>query len=576
LSALLIGLTLPNVWLPLGGVLPIRVTFHYDIASVTPGVATDVTGLHVGDRVEPQSTNGAVRLAFLNQYFPKPGETLSFRAHRSSDDRDVVVRESYQGTVGSGLALVKRTTASLFIIVAAILLLMRPSPMLWGFFLYALGSTNGGPLILEFVNPTVMLAGTMLIQGFFYNIAGAIGLIVFATRFPAASKSGLRRFVERITPVLGGILFVATLPYALFLLGAILPPNIEAIARGVIIAVTTLGILSLLTGLVELEPAQRQRLRWVVAGFSVFYATQIYQQVAPYLPAQGWPSVWTNAGWTDDVLNVVVILIPMTMAYAALKHHVLDLNFVFGRGLVYGILTSIAVATFAIVEWLLTGVLSQTKLAATGEVIAAIAIGFWLNSLHGQVNRFVDAVIFRKRYLAERRLTGVAAGLPHAQTYDTVAMMLVCEPVEALGLASAALFRRVEGGRFRCERAVGVSNPPDITVLDGDALSVRLHGERGPISLHHIGRWSENATADRSFFVALPVFVRRELVAIVFYGGHETGEAIDPDEMRTLQSLCVAASAALDHLEAMDLRNRLDESERTNQALRSVLESATR
>src|SRR6202158_775779 len=193
LSALLIGLTVPNVWLPLGSILPIRVNFHYDIVSVTPGAATDRTGLRVGDRVEPQSTNGAVRLAFRNEYFPKPGETLSFKAHRNSDGREVVVQEPYSGTESSSLTIVKRTTATLFIIVAAILLLMRPSPMLWGFFAYALGSANGGPLILEYVGPAVMLAGTILLQGVFYNVAGPIGLLVFATRFSAPSKSGLRR-----------------------------------------------------------------------------------------------------------------------------------------------------------------------------------------------------------------------------------------------------------------------------------------------------------------------------------------------------------------------------------------------
>ena len=44
------------------------------------------------------------------------------------------------------------------------------------------------------------------------------------------------------------------------------------------------------------------------------------------------------------------------------------------------------------------------QLAAVGEVVAAIAIGFWLNGLHGQVDRFVDRVIFRRRHLAEQLL----------------------------------------------------------------------------------------------------------------------------------------------------------------------------
>jgi hypothetical protein len=70
--------------------------------------------------------------------------------------------------------------------------------------------------------------------------------------------------------------------------------------------------------------------------------------------------------------------------------------------------------------------------------------------------------------------------------------------------------------------------------------------------------------------VALPIFVRHELDAIAFYGPHATGEAIDPDEMHALLALCNGASAALDHLEAAELRRRLDESERTIATLRIV------
>ena len=69
--------------------------------------------------------------------------------------------------------------------------------------------------------------------------------------------------------------------------------------------------------------------------------------------------------------------------------------------------------------------------------------------------------------------------------------------------------------------------------------------------------------------IAFPIFVRHDLEAIAFYGGHETGEAIDPDEVRVLESLCVGAAAALDHLEAEQLRKQVDD-------LHRALATATR
>jgi hypothetical protein len=328
---------------------------------------------------------------------------------------------------------------------------------------------------------------------------------------------------------------------------------------------TTIGIITLLVGFVQLDAPQRERLRWVVAGFAVFYAAVLYETLALYLPAQGWPPSWSNAGWSADVLNGLVVFIPLTVAYAVLKHHVLGINFVIGRGLVYGILTSIAIATFAIIDWLLGSVLAQTKLAVAGELVDAVAIGFWINSLHGRVDRFVDAVIFNRRHLAEKRLARVATGLPHADKYEIVATMLVREAVEALGLLSGAFFRRADEGDFRCDLAIGLPVPAGTKLDVGGELAIHLHGERGPILLTHVG-WSMPGVSEGPSMpvVALPIFVRHELRAIVFYGAHETGEAIDPDEMHALELLCVGAGAALDHLDAADLRRRLDE---TQQAL---------
>ena len=565
-SALFIGLTLPNMWLPVGGLLGTAIDSRFDVTSVTPGSIADVAGLRAGDRIDVASTTVVVRAALGAAYDPKAGETLRFAVFRDGHRDNIAI---HQGPVETGeyiLGIVKRSSVSIFIIVAALLLIIRPSPMLWGFFLFALGSTHGSPLILEFVNPTMAaIAGVAFNCA--YDILGTLGLLVFATRFPSTTSRGIRYLIERSIPYVVAAVALGRLPSVLFLAAIPLPPAF-AIGGDVITACAfALGIVALLAGFLEVEPSERQRLRWVVVGFAIYGAAALYQTIAPLFPGIAWPDAWTNAGIEYSMLNGLVIVIPLTVAYAVLKHRVLDLNFVIGRGIVYAILTSIAVAIFAIIEWFIGGVLAQTRLATAGELVAAVTIGFSLNGLHRQVDRFVDATLFRKRHLAERRLAEVAAGLPHAQTSETVATMLVREPTEALGLLSAAHYRRAGNGAFRCDASVGCTPPREMTALDGDALSVRLHGARGPISMRDAGGEKRAASSADDFVVAMPVFVRHELAAVVLYGPHSTGEAIDPDEMSALQALCNGASAALDHLEAMELRRRLDESERAIAAL---------
>lgn len=565
LAATVIGLTLPNVFLAgsLGSNLPISVNLHYEIVSITPGSIADAAHLRVGDHIEPQSLTVEGRLALINGwYLLRSGEILRFTVDRAGQRFAAEIRQPVASNSYSGLSIIKRSTATIFIIVAGALLLLRPSIMMWGFYLYALGATGGGPLILEFVNPLAHATAAILLVAVVYTVLGPLGLLLFATRFPASASGGWRRTVERMTPALALVLLIPSAVFVLDAMGVELRPASDFVTNAISTSIVTIGIIALLAGFMRLDPSQKQRLRWVVAGFALFYAAVVYGQVAPYLPAQGWPPAWSNAGWTSDVLNGLVIFIPVTVAYAVLKHHVLDINFVIGRGLVYGLLTSIAVATFAIVDWFLGTVLAQTKLAVVGEVVAAVAIGFWLNGLHGQVDRFVDAVIFRRRHAAEQRLARVVAGLPHAQSSESLAVLLVSEPVSAFGLLSGSYFQRSDDREYRCAYAVGLSRPIS-PIAVGDALLVHLYGARGPVFLHQIEWHLTGADGEPAApVVAFPVFVRYELQAIVLYGGHATGEAIDPDELKTLFSLCVGAGAALDHLEAQDLRRRLDDSQR--------------
>jgi hypothetical protein len=58
--------------------------------------------------------------------------------------------------------------------------------------------------------------------------------------------------------------------------------------------------------------------------------------------------------------------------------------------------------------------------------------------------------------------------------------------------------------------------------------------------------------------LALPILVRRRLAAIALYGEPKSGADLDPDEIRAISALAVAAGAAYDHLEADALRKQVE------------------
>jgi hypothetical protein len=73
----------------------------------------------------------------------------------------------------------------------------------------------------------------------------------------------------------------------------------------------------------------------------------------------------------------------------------------------------------------------------------------------------------------------------------------------------------------------------------------------------------------------MPIAVRRELVAIAIYGAHANGVDLDPDEIRSLESLMGPAAAAFAHLEMLELKKTLDDVQivrRENELLRHELD----
>jgi hypothetical protein len=250
---------------------------------------------------------------------------------------------------------------------------------------------------------------------------------------------------------------------------------------------------------------------------------------------------------------------PLAIAYAVIRHRVIDINFVISRALVYGILTTLIVGVFALLDWVMHKVLEQTKVTLAAEIVAALSLGFWMNGLHRRINQFIDSTLFRQRYLAARRLARAAVSLPHAASVSAVDEMLVGEPFDALRLASAAIFRTRNGAEFAREAAVNWPDGSAQRLDPSEQLVMLLHGEHGPLRLADI-RWPRPDLPHgvEEPMLAVPVLVRDRLIAIALYGSHRNGEALDPDEVASIDRLAGGAAAAYDHLEAEALRSEVE------------------
>jgi hypothetical protein len=439
----------------------------------------------------------------------------------------------------------------LFVVIGGWLVLIRPMPITWAFLVFG---TLWGPADWFFsiaLLPPLLGIIQMVV---FTLLAGAAmwALLYFSLVFPSGAIGPLKQFLARWSwlawPVVTLHFNAWWSTFALF--GIVDQPWLYRLGD-VVMGLMLLGsIVAMGHTFVVSRGLDRQRIKWVFASFALgifplvlFFIFFTFDQAVPV--------------WITDIGFLMTIFLPFAFAYTVIVHRILDVNFIVSRALVYGILTSLIVAIFGLIDWFVGKVLAQTQLALIAEIAAAIGLGFGLNGLHAKLDGLIDATLFRERHRAEKHLARVANAVAHVGTLEAVEDMLVSEPAGALRLASAAVFLADESGVFKRTAAVHWREDDTAELGIDDRLVAFLRAEQNALSVDETG-WTQRDLPHGAArpIVAVPILVRHELRAVALYGAHVSGEAIDPDELKLIEKIAAMSSAAIDHLEAIELRRQ--------------------
>ncbi len=507
-------------------------TKGFEVAAVDPQTSAEHAGLSAGDYLDFTKSKLHDRIVGLLYQPALPGETVRLsvfpvaRNHASSAARDVTLRATALAgpasihAISSPIAPFVRLAGFAYIAIALIILLRRPNRMTLGLFFYLISVTDVS--LYRFPDnlfPFAQLGSDLL------DVAGPIGLVIFAARFPDDRPTGWRVWLDRLALPIGALLAIPNLAWDVQSLFAGKSPSAWMTFGSVFGALALIATASatLFATYFAAPAAQRQRFGWALGG--VLLSLLSYSSSWARYLSEAYPLTSSDVFvWTAAVLYACA---PFAIAYAVVRQRVFDISFVVSRTLVYTSLSAVVFGLFALIEWFAGHVLEQSGAAIALVAIAAIGVAFSLDALYRRTEDLVERTLFRRRHQAELRIAAITAGLPFAQSESAVEAALVGEPIAAFSLASAALFRREPSGNFLC----------DGTMLDRRVL-LQVQGEHGSLRLH-----------EGDCALALPIFARSHLEAVVLYGAHTNGEDIDPDEKASLEAMGVAAGIAYDHLE---------------------------
>jgi hypothetical protein len=539
-------------WQP-AGTIGLATDYAATIRKVFPDSPAARVDIRTGDRIRLGATPFKDRSYVSGPGTSVPiGDTITVATTRDGVDREFHLKAVfYSMKTGERAALLLLCVSALiFIGVGATLIVLRQSPATWGFGLYCL-------LILPtsiYPLPLPPVAG--LISTLFYDIAqniGVAGLVLFTLEFPRPFDAPWRERARRLLPALVVVLSLMTMypdvANQLLARPAEFENTILQIAFG---AVFAFAMFTLNDSYRRVDVDERARLRWVLIGFGAglltnyIGSTLIFSTIIAGAPP----------AWLAMTLSSLDVLLPLTVMHAVVRHRVLDVRFVAGRALVFAVMTTLLAAAFALMDYVFGTILEDFQISRVIAAVISLGIAFTFKWMEERLNRTVEAIFFRKRHAAETRLRHAGHMLPQARSATVVAEALVDEAVDALDLASVALFTQSDEGHFRRTKSFGWSDADCASLGDEDRLVFTLRTDRADVDLANFTWRHTDLPGDgREPVVVIPIRRHDELNGFVLYGAHADGGALEPSELTLLERLAYGAGLAYEQLEAQQMRD---------------------
>ena len=388
-------------------------------------------------------------------------------------------------------------------------------------------------------------------------------LVYWAIHLSPTSRWGISSHLQRLWPLWATFTIALGFTYRYAMYYPI-PLRVDTLRAVVDYNQTILFIaplLALTEGIFSTEGETRTRIRWGLFVFGLYFSIFPYRiYIEPHLDAY-WPNQVLQI-MVDDLLQLVL---PVGLLYATLRHRLLDLSFAINRGLVYGMISAIVLATFFGLEKISESVLQFQGREQNALLAGCIAFGIFLffHKVRDWVERNVERFFFSAWHRKESALREYVRSAAHITKVDALIASCIAALDRFNDHAGCAIYRRDWAGNYPCLRSSTSDAPAEIDGDDPLVLAMRV--ARGVVRCADAG-------SALSQELALPVLYRGEVDGFVLLNRKPSQEAYRPDEIELLGFSIQQIGLDLTALEREQYKQRASELEAQASTARSSAE----
>ncbi len=319
---------------------------------------------------------------------------------------------------------------------------------------------------------------------------------------------------------------------------------------------------------------QRRRIRWVVLSSVVGLAPSVlFSALSAYELVVGPASVpWTPGGWTvfSLVVNSASVAIPISIAYAVVKHRVLDIKVALRLGVQYllarralQVLTGLPVMVLAITVVTKRDLtIAQLVTENTGYLFWIAAAGLGLR-FRRPLSQWLDRKFFREQYDREEVLVGLLGDLGKLDSIEEVSRLASAQLEFALHPKALHVWYR--NGN---ELALGYSSTdlPQGTPFPSGRQLVSLLEQRDAVVDAPFPPEAELSDGEARWLTELGVQLivpitgsDDRLVGVLALGEKKSEEPYSPGDRRLLQAIAKQLAVVRENLQ---LKARVSEEQR--------------